>query len=108
MRRFYGEVLGLIEIMHHNQTSIFAAGDRPFLIIEESREVYETNREPQRLVLNLFAESPRATFNAIVRRGAKVVQPVRVLEDGNRRWEGGTVADPDGNLVQIVHHNFFA
>ena len=68
------------------------------LFIEEHSEVSGPTQEPARVILNLDVEDCRALEAHLEQVGATWVRPVAAESFGLI----GTLADPDGNYVQII------
>jgi predicted enzyme related to lactoylglutathione lyase len=68
------------------------------LFIETHSEVSGPTKEPARVIINLDVDDARAIERQVSAAGANWVRPVEQEQFGLI----GTVADPDGNLVQII------
>jgi predicted enzyme related to lactoylglutathione lyase len=68
------------------------------LFIETHSEVSGPTKEPARVIINLDVDDARAVERQVSAAGANWVRPVEQEQFGLI----GTVADPDGNLVQII------
>jgi len=73
------------------------------ILIDNRAELAETAAEPTRLIMNFHVPDARAAAARLTELGA---QWVAELEDRNGNLFG-TVADPDGNLVQIIQFGEF-
>jgi predicted enzyme related to lactoylglutathione lyase len=80
-----------------NDMGAFAFGPVQ-LFIEEHSEVSGPTQEPARVILNLDVEDCRALEAHLQQVGATWVRPVEQESFGLI----GTLADPDGNYVQII------
>ena len=97
LARFYGELLGLPRIGKYRDPVFAAAGG--FIRILDHSEISGPNREPARAQINLFVDDVEAEFARIAGHG------VDVLRAPERESWGGlvaTLADPDGNYVQLL------
>ena len=68
------------------------------LFVEEHSEISGPTKEPARVIINLSVDNCRALESHLKDLGAKWVRPVEQMPFGLI----GTVADPDGNYVQII------
>jgi predicted enzyme related to lactoylglutathione lyase len=68
------------------------------LFIETHSEVGGPTKEPARVIINLDVDDARAWEAQLNRAGANWVRPVEQESFGLI----GTVADPDGNYVQVI------
>jgi len=66
--------------------------------IEEHSEVSGPAQEPARIIINLDVDDCRAIEAHLKEQGVKWIRPVEQEDFGLI----GTVADPDGNYVQII------
>jgi predicted enzyme related to lactoylglutathione lyase len=66
--------------------------------IEEHSEVSGPTQEPARIIINLDVDDARAVEAHLKEQGVKWIRPVEQENFGLI----GTVADPDGNYVQII------
>ena len=80
-----------------NEMGAFAFGPVQ-LFIEEHSDVSGPTQEPARVILNLDVEDCRALEAHLEQVGATWVRPVEQESFGLI----GTLADPDGNYVQII------
>ena len=95
---FYSKVLG---------DAAFRDGDwwgwknfAQFMIGPHS-EVHGMNDVPQRIMLTLEVDDVKAAFAEITSHGATVVADPYLPDNGEGMWLA-TVADPDGNYVQLM------
>jgi predicted enzyme related to lactoylglutathione lyase len=68
------------------------------LFIEEHSEISGPTKEPARLIINLNVDDCRALESQLKAQNVTWTRPVEQMPFGLI----GTVADPDGNLVQII------
>jgi predicted enzyme related to lactoylglutathione lyase len=68
------------------------------LFIEEHTEVKGPTKEPARVIINLNVDDAKSLGKQLEGIGAKFVRPVEQADFGII----GTIADPDGNYVQII------
>ena len=66
--------------------------------IEEHSEVSGPTQEPARIIINLDVDDCRAVEAHLKEQGVNWIRPVEQEDFGLI----GTVADPDGNYVQII------
>ena len=94
---FYADTLGLERLPSRHHVVFRAAGAKLRLI--EHSEVGARSPEPQRLQLNLFVDDARAELARLEPLGVQVVRPASQMA-----WGGWlvTIADPDGNYVQLI------
>jgi hypothetical protein len=71
------------------------------ILIDSRPDLAATAAEPTRLIMNFHVPDARAAAARLTELGARWVAE---LEDRNGNLFG-TVADPDGNLVQIIELN---
>jgi predicted enzyme related to lactoylglutathione lyase len=80
-----------------NQMGAFEFGPVQFFI-EEHSDVSGPAKDPARIIINLDVDDCRALEARLESMGATWVRKVEQMEFGLI----GTVADPDGNYVQII------
>ena len=68
------------------------------LFIEEHSEISGPTKEPARVIINLNVDDCRALESQLKAQNVTWTRPVEQMDFGLI----GTVADPDGNLVQII------
>jgi len=68
------------------------------LFIEEHSEISWPTKEPARVIINLNVDDCRALESQLKAQNVTWTRPVEQMDFGLI----GTVADPDGNLVQII------
>jgi predicted enzyme related to lactoylglutathione lyase len=68
------------------------------LFVEEHSEVRGPTKEPARIIVNLDVDDCRAVEARLEQMGATWIRKVEQMPFGLI----GTVADPDGNYVQII------
>jgi uncharacterized glyoxalase superfamily protein PhnB len=68
------------------------------LFIEAHSEVSGPTKEPARVLINLDVDDARSLESRLKQQGVKWVRPVEQEQFGLI----GTLADPDGNYVQII------
>jgi predicted enzyme related to lactoylglutathione lyase len=93
MKEWYRKAFGIQE----NEMGAFPFGAVQ-LFIETHSEVSGPTKEPARVIINLDVDDARALEAQVNAAGANWVRPVEQESFGLI----GTVADPDGNLVQII------
>jgi predicted enzyme related to lactoylglutathione lyase len=93
MKDFYRKAFDVTE----NDMGAFDFGGLQ-LFIEEHSDVKGPTQEPARVILNLNVDDARALGKHLEGVGAKFVRPVEQADFGII----GTIADPDGNYVQII------
>lgn len=101
MAAFYKNVFGKKADMEDGGYFGWQVGNSFFTVGEHS-EVHGKSKEPQRIILNLETKDVREEFKRIqVIEGVTVVKEPYEMEG----WEGGwiaTLADPDGNYLQLM------
>ena len=80
-----------------NDMGAFEFGDVQ-LFVEEHSDVSGPTKEPARVIVNLSVDDCRKMEAHLKDMGVKWVRPVEQMPFGLI----GTVADPDGNYVQII------
>jgi len=80
-----------------NEMGAFQFGNVQFFI-EEHSDVSGATKEPARVIVNLDVDDCRAFESRLEQMGATWVRKVEQMPFGLI----GTVADPDGNYVQII------
>ncbi len=93
MKDWYRSAFGVAE----NDMGAFALGPVQ-LFIEEHSEVSGPAKEPARIVINLDVDDCRGLEAHLAGQGVTWVREVEQMPFGLI----GTVADPDGNYVQII------
>ena len=93
MKDWYRKSFGLSE----NDMGAFELGPVQFFV-EEHSEVSGPTKEPARVVINLDVEDCRSLESHLKDQGVTWVRPVEQEDFGLI----GTLADPDGNYVQII------
>ena len=93
MKEWYRRAFGVSE----NEMGAFDFGGVQ-LFIEEHSEVSGSNKEPARIILNLNVDDCRALESHLNSQDVRWVRTVEQMPFGLI----GTVADPDGNYVQII------
>ena len=93
MKEWYRKAFDIQE----NEMGAFQLGGVQ-LFIETHSEVSGPTKEPARMIINLDVDDARAMETQVNAAGANWVRPVEQEAFGLI----GTVADPDGNLVQII------
>lgn len=93
MKQWYRDAFGITE----NDMGAFDFGGVG-LFIEEHSEVSGPTKEPARVIINLSVDDCRAVEAKIQATNPTWVRKVEQEDFGLI----GTVADPDGNLVQVI------
>jgi predicted enzyme related to lactoylglutathione lyase len=93
MKDWYRQAFGLSE----NEMGAFEFGPVQ-LFIEEHSEISGPTKEPARVIMNLDVEDCRAIEQQLEGFGVTWIRKVEQMPFGLI----GTVADPDGNYVQII------
>ncbi len=93
MKEWYRKAFGAGE----NDMGAFEFGPVQ-LFVEEHSEVHGATKEPARVVINLDVEDCRGLEGHLEQLGVTWVRKVEQMPFGLI----GTVADPDGNYVQII------
>jgi predicted enzyme related to lactoylglutathione lyase len=69
-----------------------------FLTVGEHSEVKGQAKEPARIILNLETKAVQTEFERLKRLGVTVIKEPYGMDDG---WIA-TLADPDGNYIQLM------
>ncbi len=93
MKKWYRRAFDVTE----NDMGAFEFGGVQFFI-EEHSEVSGPTKEPARVIINLDVDDCRALGKHLKDLGSSFVREVEQTDFGVI----GTVADPDGNYVQII------
>jgi predicted enzyme related to lactoylglutathione lyase len=93
MKNWYRNAFGVQE----NQMGAFEFGPVQ-IFVETHSEVSGPTKEPARMILNLNVDDCRALEADLKAKGVKWIRPVEQEDFGLI----GTLADPDGNYVQII------
>lgn len=93
MKEWYRKAFNIQE----NEMGAFQFGGVQ-LFIETHSAVSGPTKEPARVIINLDVDDARAMENQVDAAGGTWVRPVEQESFGLI----GTIADPDGNLVQII------
>jgi predicted enzyme related to lactoylglutathione lyase len=93
MKDWYRQAFGVKE----NDMGAFEFGGTQ-LFIEEHSEVSGPTKEPARVIINLDVDDCRAVEAQLKQQNVRWVRPVEQMPFGLI----GTVADPDGNYVQVI------
>jgi predicted enzyme related to lactoylglutathione lyase len=71
------------------------------MLIDGRDDVRQVNDEPGRMILNFHTDDARSLAARIEAAGVTWIAPVEERQDGLF----GTLADPDGNYIQIIQLN---
>jgi predicted enzyme related to lactoylglutathione lyase len=93
MKAWYRQAFDVTE----NDMGAFEFGPVQFFV-EEHSEVSGPTKEPARVIINLNVDDCRAIESHLEQMGANWVRKVEQMPFGLI----GTVADPDGNYVQVI------
>jgi predicted enzyme related to lactoylglutathione lyase len=93
MKEWYRNAFSVTE----NEMGAFEFGPVQFFV-EEHTEVSGPTKEPARVIINLNVDDCRAIESHLNDQGVSWVRKVEQMPFGLI----GTVADPDGNYVQII------
>jgi predicted enzyme related to lactoylglutathione lyase len=93
MKDWYGKAFDVKE----NSMGAFELGAVQ-LFIEAHSEVSGPTKEPARVLINLDVDDARGIEGRLTQQGVRWVRPVQQEAFGLI----GTIADPDGNYVQII------
>ncbi|MGQ0802324.1 MAG: VOC family protein [Actinomycetota bacterium] len=93
MKKWYKRAFGVDE----NDMGAFDFGGVQ-LFVEEHSEVSGPTKEPARVIVNLSVDDCNTLGGHLKDMGAKFIREVEQEEFGLI----GTVADPDGNYIQII------
>lgn len=93
MKLWYRRAFDVVE----NEMGAFPLGAVQ-LFVEQHSEVSGPTAEPARVIINLDVEDARALGRHLRELGTRFIRPVEEESFGLI----GTVADPDGNYIQII------
>lgn len=99
-RRFYGDVLGLDELMFDEKARrlVFALPNTTTLLTMHVQGPTEGGREPGTVSGVVFrCADPAATCREVVRRGGTVTVEPATIESPVGSFVRAVIADPDGN-----------
>ena len=98
MRSFYVDALGLVPRSNRAGFINFELGEQRLTITVHS-ELEGPNTDPLHVMINLATSDIDADFAAAVDAGARPLRPPE-----RESWGGiiATLADPDGNIVQLL------
>ena len=94
---FYEKVFGRPADMHEGAYYGWQAGNC-FLTVGEHSEVRGQAKEPARIILNFETSAVPAEFERLKQLGVTVIKEPYGMDDG---WIA-TLADPDGNFIQLM------
>ena len=94
---FYEKVFGRPADMNDDGWYMWQSGDWSLSIGEHS-EVKGQAKEPARMILNLETKQVKAEFERLQKAGVRVIKEPYEMGGG---WIA-TLADPDGNFVQLM------
>jgi predicted enzyme related to lactoylglutathione lyase len=69
-----------------------------FLTVGEHSEVHGQSKEPARIILNLETKAVQAEFERLKKLGVTVIKEPYGMDEGSI----ATLADPDGNFIQLM------
>ena len=98
MREFYVAALGIPPRSDRAGFVNFELGEQRLTIAVHS-DLDEPNQDPLHMMVNLETSEIGPTFEQIVASGGRAVRPPE-----HESWGGmvATLADPDGNLLQLL------
>lgn len=100
LAEFYTKVLGKPQWEMEGMFGYGDTGSR--ILIMNHSEVKGSNTTPARIMLTFTVEDPRAEFDRIKGHGATVVaEPYQPDKDKQTDTWLATLADPDGNYIQL-------
>jgi predicted enzyme related to lactoylglutathione lyase len=97
LAEFYAKVFGRPADMNDGGYFGWQVGNC-FLTVGEHSEVRGQAKEPARIILNFETKAVPAEFERLKRLGVTVIKEPYGMEDG---WIA-TLADPDGNFIQLM------
>jgi predicted enzyme related to lactoylglutathione lyase len=97
LAEFYAKVFGRPADMNDGGYSGWQVGNC-FLTVGEHTEVKGQAKEPARIILNLETKAVKEEFERLKGMGVTVVKEPYGMGDG---WIA-TLADPDGNYIQLM------
>ena len=100
LSNFYTKILGKPD-WEMNEMYGYGKSGNNILIMGHS-EVKGTNKDAARIMLSFAVEDTKAEFDKIKSAGAKVIaEPYQPDKNGNSKVWLATLADPDGNYIQL-------
>ena len=102
LAEFYAKVFGRPADMSEGGYHGWQVGSC-FLTVGEHSEIKGPAKEPARIILNFETRAVQAEFERLKQLGVTVVKEPYSMDDGGTA-EGwiATLADPDGNYVQLM------
>ncbi len=102
LAEFYAKVFGRPADMNEGGYSGWQVGSC-FLTVGEHSEVKGKAKEPARIILNFETSAVPAEFERLKQLGVKVIKEPYTMDD-DETAEGwiATLADPDGNYIQLM------
>jgi predicted enzyme related to lactoylglutathione lyase len=97
LAEFYQKVFARPADMHDGTFSAWNAGSSSIAIMEHS-EVKGQSKEPARMIMNLETTAVKEEFERLKKLNVTVIKEPYEMGGG---WIA-TLADPDGNYVQLV------
>lgn len=94
---FYEKVFGRPADMSDGGYSGWQAGNC-FLMVGEHSEIHGQAKEPARIILNLETPAVQEEFERLKQLGVTVIKAPYGMDGGLI----ATLADPDGNFIQLV------
>ena len=97
LAEFYEKIFGRPADMNEGGYSGWQVGNC-FLTVGEHSEVQGQAKEPARIILNFETKAVPAEFERLKQLGVTVIKEPYGMDDG---WIA-TLADPDGNFIQLM------
>lgn len=101
LAEFYKQVVGKDPVMEQDGYCTLEAG-ACYLTFGPHDKVSGKSTNPERIMMNFEAEDVQAEFDRVKAiAGATVIKDPEAMDEENKYFIG-TLADPDGNYLQIV------
>jgi predicted enzyme related to lactoylglutathione lyase len=100
LAEFYAKVFGRPADMADGGYSGWQVGNC-YLTIGEHSEVHGKAKEPARILLNFESQDVPAEFQRLKQLGVTVIKEPYQMEEMESGWIA-TLADPDGNFIQLM------
>jgi len=100
LAEFYAKVFGRPADMSEGGYHGWQVGSC-FLTVGEHTEIKGQAKEPARILLNFETSAVREEFARLKQLGVKVIKEPYTMDEAAEGWIA-TLADPDGNFIQLM------
>ena len=97
---FYHKMLEKDPVMGDQNYTTFEVG-QIYITIGPHDKVKGRNNNPERILLNFEVADVQAEFERVKDLGGKVIEKPYTIDENDEYWIA-TLADPDGNYLQLV------